>query len=90
MINGSKQLRELLKKPGPLLCPGVYDCVSAKVAERAGFPIASISGAALTASVLGYPDVGLQTMPEVLNQARSIARCVDIPVTVDADTGYGT
>jgi methylisocitrate lyase len=89
MINGAKRLRVLLNEPGVLLCPGVYDCVSAKVAERAGFPLLSISGAALTASVLGYPDVGLQTMPEVLNQARNIARCVEIPVTVDADTGYG-
>ena len=89
MINGAKKLRDLLAHPGVLLCPGVYDCVSAKVAERAGFPVLSISGAALTASVLGYPDVGLQTMPEVLGQARNIARCVEVPVTVDADTGYG-
>jgi len=89
MVNGAKRLRELLSQPGPLLSPGIYDCVSAKVAERAGFPIAGISGAALTASVLGYPDVGLQTMPEVLNQARNIARCVEIPILVDGDTGYG-
>lgn len=89
MIHGAKRLRELLAQPGVLLCPGTYDCVSAKVAERAGFPVLSISGAALTASVLGYPDVGLQTMPETLNQARNIARCVNVPVTVDADTGYG-
>ena len=82
-------LRKLLNQPGPILSPGVYDCISAKVAERAGFPAAAISGAALTASVLGYPDVGLQTFAEVLNQARNIARSVSIPVTVDADTGYG-
>ncbi len=88
-MNGAKRIRELLSQPGPILCPGVFDCVSAKVAERAGFPALSISGAALTASVLGYPDVGLQTMPEVLNQARNIARSVDIPVLVDGDTGYG-
>jgi 2,3-dimethylmalate lyase len=90
MINGARRLRELLSREGVLLCPGTFDCVSAKVAERAGFPVLSISGAALTASVLGYPDVGLTTMPEVLNQARNIARCVEIPVTVDADTGYGS
>ena len=89
MIDGAKRLRELLAQPGPILCPGVFDCVSAKVAERAGFPATSISGAAVTASMLGYPDVGLQTFPEVLNQARNIARSVQIPVTVDADTGYG-
>ncbi len=89
MVNGARRLRELLSREGVLLCPGTFDCVSAKVAERAGFPVLSISGAALAASVLGYPDVGLPAMPEVLNQARNIARCVDIPVTVDADTGYG-
>ncbi|MHB8909676.1 MAG: isocitrate lyase/PEP mutase family protein [Syntrophales bacterium] len=89
MINGAKRLRELLNQEGVLLCAGTFDCVSAKVAERAGFPVLSISGAALAASVLGYPDVGLPTMPEVLNQARNIARSVEVPVTVDADTGYG-
>ncbi len=88
-MNGARRIRELLAQPGPILCPGVFDCVSAKVAERAGFPAASISGAALTASVLGYPDVGLQTMPEILNQARNIARSVEIPVLVDGDTGFG-
>lgn len=68
---------------------GVCDCVSARLVERAGFPTAAISGSAVTASVLGYPDVGLQTMTEILNQSRNIARSVEIPVTVDADTGYG-
>jgi methylisocitrate lyase len=48
-----------------------------------------VSGAAVTASVLGYPDVGLQTMPEILAQVRNMARCVDIPLIVDIDTGYG-
>ncbi len=88
-MNGATRLRELLSQPGPILCPGVFDCVSAMVAERAGFAAASISGAALTASILGYPDVGLQTFPEMLTQARNIARSVAIPITADADTGYG-
>ena len=69
--------------------PGVYDCISAKVTERAGFPSAFVSGGAVTASVLGYPDVGLQTMPEFLSQARNMARSVDIPLLVDVDTGFG-
>lgn len=85
----AKRLRELLKQPGPIVAPGVYDALSAKVAERAGFPAAFISGAAVTASVLGYPDVGLQTMPEILNQSRNMARAVDIPLIIDIDTGYG-
>jgi 2-methylisocitrate lyase-like PEP mutase family enzyme len=82
-------IRELLQRDGPLVSPGVYDCVSAKVVEQAGFDCAFISGAAVTASVLGLPDVGLESMPDVLNQARNIARAVDIPVLVDVDTGYG-
>lgn len=89
MIDAARRLRELLAQPGPILSPGIYDCVSAKVAERAGFAVASISGAAVTASVLGYPDVGLQTLPEMLNQARNIVHCVGIPILVDADSGYG-
>jgi 2-methylisocitrate lyase-like PEP mutase family enzyme len=88
-MNPGEKLRELLKRPGPVLCPGVYDCLSAKVVERSGIPCAIISGAAVTASRLGYPDVGLQTMVEILDQARSIARSVAIPVIADVDTGYG-
>lgn len=83
------KLRALMKAPGPILCAGIYDCLSAKVAERAGIPSAIISGAAVTASRLGYPDVGLQTMVEILDQARHIARSVSIPVIADIDTGYG-
>jgi methylisocitrate lyase len=71
------------------VAPGVYDCLSAKAVQQAGFDAAFVSGAAVTASVLGYPDVGLQTMPEILAQVRNMARCVDIPLLVDVDTGYG-
>jgi 2-methylisocitrate lyase-like PEP mutase family enzyme len=83
------KLRALMKATGPILCAGIYDCLSAKVAEQAGIPSAIISGAAVTASRLGYPDVGLQTMVEILDQARNIARSVSIPVIAYIDTGYG-
>lgn len=88
-MEAAKRLRDLLAQPGPVLAPGIFDCVSAKTVEQGGYPAAFISGAALTASILGYPDVGLQTMPEMLNQCRNIARCVDIPVIADVDTGFG-
>jgi len=81
--------RKTLASEASILSTGVYDCVSAICAERAGFSSISISGAAVSASVLGYPDVGLLTLTESVNQARHIARSVDIPVLVDADTGYG-
>lgn len=88
-MNAATRLRELIARPGPVLAPGIYDCVSARVVEAAGYDAAFVSGAAVTASVLGYPDVGLQTMPEILAQVRNMARCVDIPLIVDIDTGYG-
>src|SRR3989304_6339876 len=88
-MDSSKRLRQLLQRPGPVLAPGVYDCISAKVVERAGYDAAFVSGAAVTASVLGYPDVGLQTMPEILAQVRNMARSVAMPLIVDIDTGYG-
>ena len=89
MKDMTKRLRQLMNAPGPILAPGIYDCISAKVVERAGFEAAFVSGAAVTASVLGYPDVGLQTMPEILAQVRNMARAVEIPLIVDIDTGYG-
>ncbi|MBI3937521.1 MAG: isocitrate lyase/PEP mutase family protein [Betaproteobacteria bacterium] len=88
-MSAAKRLRDLIAGPGLVIAPGVYDCVSAKVVEKAGYKAAFVSGAAVTASVLGYPDVGLQTMPEILGQVRNMARCVEIPMLVDIDTGYG-
>lgn len=88
-MNAAKRMRELLARPGPIVAPGVYDCLSAKVVERSGFEAGFVSGAAVTASLLGYPDVGLQTMPEILAQVRNMARSVDIPLLADVDTGYG-
>lgn len=88
-MHAATRLRELIARPGPLLAPGIYDCISAKVVAASGYDAAFVSGAAVTASVLGYPDVGLQTMPEILNPVRNMARCVDIPLIVDIDTGYG-
>jgi 2,3-dimethylmalate lyase len=88
-MNEAKRLRQLLANPGPIVVPGIYDCVTARIVERAGFSAGFISGSALTASILGYPDVGLQTMPEFLNAARNMARCVEIPLIADVDTGFG-
>jgi carboxyvinyl-carboxyphosphonate phosphorylmutase len=83
------KLRRLLNREGIIVSPGVYDCLSAKLAEQAGFEMVGITGAGLAASILGYPDVGLTTMSEVLNQTKNIVRSVDIPVFADCDTGYG-
>ena len=71
-----------------LIAPGVYDGLSARVAEGAGFSVVYVSGGAVARST-GVPDVGLMTMSEVLDRTRQIVDAVDCPVIADADTGYG-
>jgi 2-methylisocitrate lyase-like PEP mutase family enzyme len=88
-VASTPKLRSLLATHGGLVSIGVYDCFSAKLAAQAGYPVLSISGNALTASLLGFPDLGLMTMSEVVSQARNIAASVDVPVLADGDTGYG-
>nr|VFK68203.1 MAG: 2-Methylisocitrate lyase, PEP mutase family [Candidatus Kentron sp. UNK]VFK71446.1 MAG: 2-Methylisocitrate lyase, PEP mutase family [Candidatus Kentron sp. UNK] len=83
------RIHRILDKVGALSFPGVYDTLSAKIAERVGFPMAFISGYAVSATAIGEPDFGLLTQTEIVERARLICASVDIPVIVDADTGYG-
>ena len=68
---------------------GVYDALSAKLAQEAGFKAVMTSGFAVSASLLGLPDVELYTMTENLGVVRNVANAVTIPVVADTDTGYG-
>jgi 2,3-dimethylmalate lyase len=88
-MSAGKRLRELLARPKGVLSTGIYDCLSARIAEQAGYEHAAISGNGLGASLLGFPDIGLSTLTEVAGQARHIAASVDIPLIADADNGYG-
>ena len=83
------RVEHVLTTAGSLVFPGIYDTLSAKMAERVGFPLAFVSGYALSATLIGEPDMGLLTQSEIVDRARSICRSVSIPVIVDADTGYG-
>ena len=83
------RLRELLAGPGPLLAPGSYDALSARLVEQAGFDVVYMTGFGSTASLIGRPDVGLLTGTEMIDNARRIVAAVDVPVIADADTGYG-
>jgi methylisocitrate lyase len=83
------RVQQILDKHGSIVFPGVYDALSAKLAERAGFPLAFISGYSVSASLLGEPDLGLLTQTEIVERARHVCRSVSIPIIVDADTGYG-
>ena len=71
------------------MAPGAYDCLTAKLIETAGFPAVYMTGAGTSVARLGYPDLALATMTEMLDNAAQIASIVDIPVIADADTGYG-
>lgn len=82
-------LRERFHQEDIIVAPGAYDALSAKLIEEAGFPAVYVSGAAVSASLLGAPDVGLLTLSEMLAHAQRIVHAVRLPVIVDADTGYG-
>ncbi len=82
------RFRELLRQSGMIVAPGVYDGITAKLTEQAGYSTVYMSGAA-TSMARGYPDFGLLDMTEMSGNAGIIARTVQIPVIADADTGYG-
>ena len=84
----ARELRALLAQNDIIRAPGVYDGITARLTEQAGFPIAYMTGAGTSMS-LGYPDYGLVTQTEMVGNAAIIARTIDIPVIADADTGYG-
>ena len=80
--------RELLRRSDMVVAPGAYDCITAKLIAQAGFDAVYMTGAG-TAAMLGYPDFGLVTMSEMVDNARRIAAATVLPVIADADTGYG-
>lgn len=82
------QLRELLRQDAMVIAPGAYECITARMIEQAGFGAVYVTGAG-TAAMLGYPDYGLVTLPEMADNAGRIAAAVNVPVIADADTGYG-
>ena len=83
------RLAEMLRAREPILAPGAYDALTARLIEQAGFPAVYMTGFGTSASLLGRPDVGLLTTSQMVDNARRIAQAVDVPVIADADTGYG-
>jgi 2-methylisocitrate lyase-like PEP mutase family enzyme len=78
-----------LQQPTALLAPGIYDALTALVAEQAGFEALYLSGASIAYTRLGRSDVGLTTATEVADSLARITERVRLPVIVDADTGFG-
>jgi 2-methylisocitrate lyase-like PEP mutase family enzyme len=84
-----QRLRHLVNRKEGLVVPGAYDGVSARLVERAGFPVVYMTGYGTSASRLGLPDMGFAGLGEMADQARNMAAAVSIPLLADADTGYG-
>jgi 2-methylisocitrate lyase-like PEP mutase family enzyme len=85
----TKRLRELIERPGITIVPGAYDAFSARLIEAVGFDAVYMTGFGTAASTLGYPDIGLLTMTDMVTNVKRIADAVTIPLIADADTGYG-
>ncbi|MDP8928590.1 MAG: isocitrate lyase/PEP mutase family protein [Actinomycetota bacterium] len=86
---GAATIRKLLDSGATVNMPGVYDALSARLADEAGFEVLFISGYSVAASRLGMPDYGYLTQTEIVEAARTVCANTPLPVIVDADTGYG-
>jgi 2-methylisocitrate lyase-like PEP mutase family enzyme len=87
-VNAGAALRHLLAGGETIVAPGVYDGLSARLAARAGFAAVYATGGGIARS-LGYPDLGLIGMTEVIEHLIPIVESAGVPVIADADTGYG-
>ena len=82
-------LKARLRSPEILIAPGVYDGLTAALAQEAGFEALYLSGAAVAYTRLGRPDIGLTSVTEMAETMNLIRDRVDLPVIIDADTGFG-
>lgn len=85
----AQAFRDLLQGPGALVLPGVYDALSARMAEQAGFEAAFVSGFCVVGSRFGVPDVGLRAMGDISGAVTDIRAACKLPLFVDMDDGYG-
>ncbi len=89
MSSSAARIRSLLADGETVNMPGVYDALTARLADQAGFPVMFISGYSVSAARLAAPDFGYITQTEMTQAATAVCSAVDAAVIVDADTGYG-
>ena len=87
-MRATTKLRALLARDDIIVAPGVYDGLSARLVAAAGFPALYATGGGIARS-MGYPDLGLLSMSEIVDRLANIVEHAGIPVIADADTGYG-
>ena len=88
-INKTYRLADRLNADQFIFAPGVFDALSAKVADQSGAQCLYMSGFAVVATLLGEPDIGLVSMQEIVERARQITHATDLPIIADGDNGYG-
>lgn len=88
-MNRTTQLKKLIQAREILVMPGVYDALSAMIAEKCGVKAVQVTGYGLAGSNLGLPDVGIMTKTQMVELVRNICSRVSIPVMADGDTGFG-
>lgn len=84
-----KKFRDLIASDKMLMAPGAYDALTAKIIESLEFDVVYFSGGSVSISKLGYPDIGLISFAEMMDQLRNVVKAVDVPVFADGDNGYG-
>lgn len=89
MNQNAQKLRQALQQQSYLMMPGIYDCLSAKMAENAGFQAAFFSGGAFSMATLGKPDIGFFNLTEAVHTLRRIVDSVNIPILSDGNNGFG-
>ena len=89
MTSKAGALRARLAEKGLITAPGVYDMISARIADRMGFPALYMTGFGVVASHLGLPDAGLATYSDMVGRVNQICTIAGTPLIADADTGYG-
>ena len=85
----SDQFRNMIKASGVIQIPGCYDCITATIVERAGFPAAYLTGSGISLTLSGIPDLNTISYLELRQVVQNIRSAIQIPMLVDIDTGFG-
>ncbi len=85
----SEQVRNMIKASGVIQIPGCYDCITATIVERAGFPAAYLTGSGISLTLSGIPDLNTISYLELRQVVQNIRSAIQIPMLVDIDTGFG-
>ena len=88
-MRSSERFRKIMREPGLMQLPGCYDCITAMIVEKAGFPAAYLTGSGISLTLSGIPDLNTISYLELRQVVQNIRGAIHIPMLVDIDTGFG-